>query len=249
MTIKEVEQELGIPRATVRFYEKEGLLDPKREENGYRDYSENDVDKLKKIIILRKLGIAVGDIEDIFDGAKTMPEALAENLNNLQKQMEELKGAMNLCRRMQEDGLELASFRAEDYWTIMEEEEKKGHPFMDIAKDIVETEKKVIFRYFSWTDKNGNPYDWRRNLRDFIIMLLGLGIARCIMKKEISIGNLLWGVGGVLSILVIESLLSIPMYFLGKRFPWIEKHRIMVLVIFALGLCVGLLLLGNLLGI
>ena len=43
MTIKEVEQCFGVPRATVRFYEKEGLLSPTRSENGYREYSEEDV--------------------------------------------------------------------------------------------------------------------------------------------------------------------------------------------------------------
>ena len=43
MIIKEVEQSLGVPRATVRFYEKEGLLSPSRSENGYREYSEEDV--------------------------------------------------------------------------------------------------------------------------------------------------------------------------------------------------------------
>ena len=32
MTIKEVEKILGIPRATVRFYEKEGLIEPKKKE-------------------------------------------------------------------------------------------------------------------------------------------------------------------------------------------------------------------------
>lgn len=76
MTIKEVEQILGIPRATVRFYEREGLIDPQREENGYRDYSQTDVIRLKKIVILRKIGLSVNDILDIFDGAKKMPEAL-----------------------------------------------------------------------------------------------------------------------------------------------------------------------------
>ena len=40
MTIKEVENLLDIPRATVRFYEKEGLVEPIREDNGYRNYSE-----------------------------------------------------------------------------------------------------------------------------------------------------------------------------------------------------------------
>lgn len=48
MTIKEVEKCLDIPRATVRYYEKEGLIDPIREENGYRDYSEEDVEKTEE---------------------------------------------------------------------------------------------------------------------------------------------------------------------------------------------------------
>ena len=52
MTIKEVETILEIPRATIRFYEKEGLFHPQRGANGYRDYSDEDVDRLKKIIIL-----------------------------------------------------------------------------------------------------------------------------------------------------------------------------------------------------
>lgn len=34
MMIKDIEQTLGVPRATIRFYEKEGLINPKREENG-----------------------------------------------------------------------------------------------------------------------------------------------------------------------------------------------------------------------
>ena len=72
MTIKEMEQILDIPRATIRFYEKEGLINPQREENGYRDYSEEDVERLKKVIIFRKIGFTVSDIEDIFDRAKSL---------------------------------------------------------------------------------------------------------------------------------------------------------------------------------
>ena len=71
MTIKEVEQILEVPRATIRFYEKEGLIDPKREGNRYRDYSEEDVEQLKRIIILRKAGLPLSDISDLFDGAES----------------------------------------------------------------------------------------------------------------------------------------------------------------------------------
>ncbi len=67
MEIKDLVDNLGIPRANIRFYEKEGLLNPQRKENQYRDYSEEDIDRLKKIIILRKLGITISEIKAILD--------------------------------------------------------------------------------------------------------------------------------------------------------------------------------------
>ncbi len=66
MTIKEVEQRLKITRANVRFYEKEGLIFPKRNPlNDYRDYSEEDVKSLSKIIFLREIGIPIADIRSL----------------------------------------------------------------------------------------------------------------------------------------------------------------------------------------
>ena len=56
MTIKEVEEQTGLARSNVRFYEKEKLIEPLRKEsNGYRDYSEADVENIKKIAYLRTL--------------------------------------------------------------------------------------------------------------------------------------------------------------------------------------------------
>ena len=52
MTIKEVEKKLNISRANIRFYEKEGLLEPKRCDNEYRDYSEDDLKRLEKNFII-----------------------------------------------------------------------------------------------------------------------------------------------------------------------------------------------------
>ena len=48
MTIKEIEQATGLPRASVRFYESEGFISPTRGENGYRNYSQSDLDALLK---------------------------------------------------------------------------------------------------------------------------------------------------------------------------------------------------------
>ncbi len=50
MTIKEVENKTGLARSNVRFYGKEKLIEPSRNErNGYREYSEKDVEDIKKL--------------------------------------------------------------------------------------------------------------------------------------------------------------------------------------------------------
>ena len=52
MTIKDVEERTGLSRSNIRFYEKEKLIEPSRNEsNGYRDYSENDVENIKRLHI------------------------------------------------------------------------------------------------------------------------------------------------------------------------------------------------------
>ena len=99
------------------------------------------MEKLKKIIIFRKIGLPVEEINDLFDGVKSMEEALDSNIVNLQKQMEELKGAMKLSQKMKEDTVQIASMDVNIYWNTIEEEEKQGNQFIDIAKDIVEMEK------------------------------------------------------------------------------------------------------------
>ena len=57
------------------FYEKEKLIEPSRnEKNGYRDYSENDVENIKKIAYLRTLGISIEDIRRIMSEKVTLQE-------------------------------------------------------------------------------------------------------------------------------------------------------------------------------
>ena len=73
MTIKDVEERTGLSRSNIRFYEKEKLIEPSRNEsNGYRDYSENDVENIKKIAYLRTLGISIEDIRNIISEKVTL---------------------------------------------------------------------------------------------------------------------------------------------------------------------------------
>lgn len=250
MTIKEVEQLLEISRATVRFYEKEGLVNPRRGGNGYRDYSEEDVEKLRKIVILRKISMSVEDINDIFDGVKSITEVLDANIIKLQKQMNELKGAINLSKKMKEDDANILSLDTDKYWDIIDEEEKQGNSFIDIAKDIADIEKGVIFSYFSWVDENGKPYDsFIKCISNSLIIIVIVGCFVCAMKREWTFHNFLSGLRGILHIMIIEAVLSIPLYFLGKKYAWIKNNRKKVLIIICIVLALLLLILASVFGI
>ena len=72
MTIKEIEDRTGLPRANIRFYESQGLIAPSRGENGYRDYSQEDCQTLLKIKLLRKLDCSLEDIRSPPSG-RTIP--------------------------------------------------------------------------------------------------------------------------------------------------------------------------------
>lgn len=226
MTIKEVEQHLEVPRATVRFYEKEGLINPQRGENGYREYSEEDVTRLREIIIFRKLGMSITDIEDVLDGAKPLSEAVAENIMNLEKQIEELKGALLVCRRLQDEKEEINTFEAEKYWNVIEEEEKKGNRFLDIAKDMVHYEKGILLEFFNIADREGNlSVGIGQMFLNVSACLIVYVVVRCLLEQDWSLQSVLGGVWGLVFFLVLELLVGIPIFLVGRKRPEVLQKR------------------------
>ena len=73
MNIKEIEERSGLSRANIRYYEQEGLLAPARRENKYRDYSEEDLETLLRIALLRSLGFSLEEIEGCKAARRTLP--------------------------------------------------------------------------------------------------------------------------------------------------------------------------------
>lgn len=133
MKINDVEQLLGVSKANIRFYEKQGLLSPKRTENKYRDYSDADLERLKMIVILRKLGIPIQDIDRILKGELALQEAVKNNIAELEKQIEQLEGALNLSRQIQQEQEE--SLDTQRYWEIIQQKEAQGIKFSDIVSE------------------------------------------------------------------------------------------------------------------
>ena len=101
MTIKDVEEQLGITRANIRFYEKEGLLFPKRNPiNDYRNYSAEDLETLKKIMFLRELGVPVESIRLLIQGREDLNKVISNRLSALERQQEKTGEAIRFCRRL-----------------------------------------------------------------------------------------------------------------------------------------------------
>jgi len=65
MRIGELSARTGVSRRMLRYYEAQGLLRPGRERSGYRDYGEDDVDRLRLVERLRAAGLSLGAIRTI----------------------------------------------------------------------------------------------------------------------------------------------------------------------------------------
>lgn len=65
MLINEVIRHTGLTKKAIEYYVEKELLYPSILENGYRDFRVNQVEQLKKISILRKLGITTEEIRTL----------------------------------------------------------------------------------------------------------------------------------------------------------------------------------------
>ena len=65
MQIKAFSQKYNVKEDTIRFYEKIGLLQPKRKPNGYRQYDEQCASQLKMIIVLKQFGFSLDEIAQL----------------------------------------------------------------------------------------------------------------------------------------------------------------------------------------
>ena len=104
MKINEVEAAVGVTKKNIRFYEEEGLLCPRREPgNGYRSYSEADVECLRRIKLLRKLDVPLAEIRQMLEGQRTLAEGMNLQLERLRSRRTDLEEAIGFCTLLQRE--------------------------------------------------------------------------------------------------------------------------------------------------
>ena len=120
MNIREVELRTGLERANIRYYEKEGLLSPSRLPNGYRDYSETDVETLLRIKLLRELEVSVAEIAQLQTSEVALQDVISTRLELLQQERAALARERKVCETIQADGQEYERLEAERYLKQLE---------------------------------------------------------------------------------------------------------------------------------
>ena len=115
MNVQEIELRSGLERANIRYYEKEGLLAPTRRANGYRDYSDADLQLLLKIRLLRQLGFSLDSIRALKDGSVELAQAAPVQQEQLTAHRQELDAAEQVFQQMRQDGARFSTLDARRY--------------------------------------------------------------------------------------------------------------------------------------
>jgi MerR family transcriptional regulator, heat shock protein HspR len=90
--ISVVSEMLGIHPQTLRLYEREGFIKPKRSGGNTRLYSEEDVEKLELILRLtRELGINLAGVEVVLSMREKMEQMQREMEDTIQRLRDELE--------------------------------------------------------------------------------------------------------------------------------------------------------------
>ena len=155
MNISQLEAALDLSRASIRFYEKEGLLSPERLANGYRDYSQEDLETLRRVKLLRALGLPLEDIRALQTGALDLPAALRAQEARLRREQRQREAALALCRELEGTGVGYRELEAGPYLEELSHLEDQGVRLQAPAADSLPYAAYPWRRFFArYLDRN-----------------------------------------------------------------------------------------------
>ena len=111
MLIGELASRLGIGAKTVRYYERIGLLrPPSRNESGYREYCEDDVERLEFIQGAKVLGLNLDQIREVLEAwdrgehpCSRVSQFIESKLADLDEQIRTLESYRNRLRAYRDE--------------------------------------------------------------------------------------------------------------------------------------------------
>ena len=134
MKINEVEAAVGVTKKNIRFYEEEGLISPSREPgNGYRSYSQADVERLRRI--------KLAEIREMLEGQRTLAEGMSQQLERLRSRRADLEEAIGFCTLLQQENGPLEQLDVEQTLARLTAREEQGVTFVNIERTDQKTRR------------------------------------------------------------------------------------------------------------
>ena len=97
LTIAEATEVSGLTAHTLRYYERAGLLEPGRAENGHRRFTSDDLQRVHFVQKLRATGMPIRDVRRYFAAEPDERlQILEEHRRQVVSDIEELTGALEL---------------------------------------------------------------------------------------------------------------------------------------------------------
>ena len=134
MKINEVSKITGVSLRTLHYYDKIGLLVPAKLENGYRVYSNDDLNKLQKILFYKYLNFKLSDIANIIKNNNDSLIILEEQHKLLLKEKKKIENVIKTIEKTIKD------YKGEIHMTI--EEKFEGFKKEDMKKYEIEAKDK-----------------------------------------------------------------------------------------------------------
>ena len=112
MKIQELAEKTSLTAYTIRFYEKEGLLDRRhvrREENNYRNYSDEAIERINLVKKFQGLGCSIAELKEILQDHDTnvrtnlqVIEWILQKMSEVERKKDELNQTLETLNRMLE---------------------------------------------------------------------------------------------------------------------------------------------------
>ena len=135
MLINEVQYKVGLTKKSIRYYESEGLLKPKRNSNNdYRVYDDSDIKDLKLIKFLRNLNVPVNEIKKLKNRELTLNECINDRIRFIENTEHEFSKIKNMCYDIVNSNLEFDNIDITKYSEEMNIINKRGVTLKDFKK-------------------------------------------------------------------------------------------------------------------
>lgn len=135
MKINDVAKITGLTPKAIRLYESKGLISIAREENGYRNYSNEDIEALKQIKLFRSVGVSIADIKLYFFGVISLEEMIDKRRSEILKESGINSESYRLCKNIL-NKLDFDEWKTEEILTENEEASSEGLGEVTVGVDI-----------------------------------------------------------------------------------------------------------------